>query len=350
MMTQIQIMASESASAVQWPGATRSARSGECPVCNTGVAPDVEACPRCGWPVQWILQKSDTSDEPARSPSRAAARPRHATSSERKRSGSAAIYVAAAAVLATVAWWLHQGALETAPAAALSVSAATESAPAPATVAQMDAPSPTDSRQDDTVRVRERMGAAPPVIEERPTDALATRVAPAPKQDVQAWRTAAGKLYFGIAPPPGSEQVSAIARLKSAPVPQSPPVAANPDAVDLALARRAPSLPPISVEAAVVAAPISYGWRSAANCKSATAFDGLRVQVDSVRQEQTITGVLKNTADTLIKEVTVCRDGACTPVADGRVLQAREGAPFTLHVPRIDWSPISVECTLLERT
>src|SRR5205814_10618565 len=94
-------------------------------------------------------------------------------------------------------------------------------------------------------------------------------------------------------------------------------------------------------------APISYEWRSSANCTAATACDGLRVQVDSVREEQTVTGVLKNTTDTLIKEVTVCRDGACTPVAAGRVLQAREGVSFRLHVPRIDWSPISVQCTLL---
>jgi len=95
--------------------------------------------------------------------------------------------------------------------------------------------------------------------------------------------------------------------------------------------------------------PVSYAWRTGANCKSDAAFEGMRIQVDSVRQQQTITGRLKNTGATLIKDVTVCRGGACTSVAGGRVLQARESAPFTLLVSRIDWDPIAIACTVLER-
>ena len=321
-----------------------AARGAECPFCKSSVDTDSETCSSCGWPIKWIARKSDTPVPVRRlAPARV---PYAAPGKRRSRFRSASSYVGAATVLAAAAWWLHQGALENvnmeAPTAARSLAVTTDSAPIPPAAPAMDSSPTADSREDPTVRARQRIEAAPSIVDEPAAGAPPASVAAAQSREVQAWRTADGKLYFGTAPPPGSEPLNAITGLPQAARAQSAPAALSPDSLEIASARRAPSLP-------AVPATATYAWRTAANCKPNTALEGMRIQVDSVRQEQTITGRLRNTGSTLIKGVTVCRAGACTSVAGGRLLQEQESVPFTLFVSHIDWDAISVECTMLER-
>ena len=321
----------------------RASRSTDCPICNTMCAPTVDACTRCGWPIEWFTLKTDISvvGSSTRSSQTAAASGRRKTLS-----GSMPIVLGIVAAIAIIGWGLLRSPGElnaTEPPAATSVSVPAD---APAATSGVERRSAAISPEaiDEDAAMAESADASSAVEQET----VETRPEPVPARPIEAWRTAAGKLYFGIAPPPGSEHLDAIAPLKPVSLRRRMSPALDVDLLELASARLAPPVPAASVELPGSASRSSYTWRADADCKSATSFEGMRVTVDSARQEQTITGRLRNTADTLIKSVTICRAGACTALAEGRMLEGRDSAPFTLRVPRIDWSPISVECTILE--
>src|ERR1051326_5853095 len=186
----------------------RASRSTQCPICNTMCAPTVDACTRCGWPVEWFTLKTDISVAGSSTRSAEVHSQTAAASRQRKTlSVSMPIVLGIVAAIAVIAWGLLRSPGEpiaTEPAAAASVSVPAD-APAARSVVERPHAAISPEAIDEDV---------PSTFEEETVETATARPEPVPSRQIEAWRTAAGKLYFGTAPPPGSEHVDAIAPLK----------------------------------------------------------------------------------------------------------------------------------------
>src|SRR5262249_41789500 len=124
-----------------------------------------------------------------------------------------------------------------------------------------------------------------------------------------AWRTADGKLYFGIAPPPGSLRIENFGK------PAAPKSAPPPPARSIEPAVSPPPPPaPVQGDSRVT----SSAWSQPQTCSLQTTIDHRAMQEDRVGGGMILSGVLTHTGSALIKDVSVCFGETCTPLLEGR--------------------------------
>jgi hypothetical protein len=155
---------------------------------------------------------------------------------------------------------------------------------------------------------------------------------------MRAWRTADGKLYFGIAPPPGSIKVENFGK-PAAPKNTPPPPARSTEP--------AVSPPPPPAPAQSDLRMTSSAWSQPQTCSLQTTIEHRAMQEDRISGGMLLSGVLTHTGSTLIKDVSVCSGETCTLLLEGRPMREGDHASFSLRLAASAPSPV-VRCSILK--
>ncbi len=152
---------------------------------------------------------------------------------------------------------------------------------------------------------------------------------------LRAWRTADGKLYFGIAPPPGSVKIESFGK-PAAPKSTPPPLARPTE----------PGVSPLPTPAQSDSRLTSSAWSQPQACSLETTIEHRAMQEDRVGGGMILSGVLTHTGSTLIKDVSVCSEETCTLLLEGRPMRGGDHASFSLRLAA-GAGPV-VRCSILK--
>ena len=140
-------------------------------------------------------------------------------------------------------------------------------------------------------------------------------------ENLQEWKTPAGKIYFGDHPPEGSVAVKTVRK------PIGKVAAPNP----------APAPVPDQ----------TYVWRDHSECQELT-FSNVKEEPFEGIARRIMRGTVTHNGNKVVKNVKVCGAAVCQEIRAGDVMSNGDKADFYLDIQSAAPSPLRIECSIRE--